>query len=189
MTAQILEISSVILNLLFIYFLMEEKRICWWFGIAGSILSGILFFRLNLYSEAILFAFYVLIGLYGWLVWKQKSNRFLIRELKTVQHAMLLAIGTLGFFILGRAMDSLKADKAYFDAFSTVFGIIASFLEIYKIRSAWIYWILLNLFSTWLYASKAVWIYAGLMLLYSYLSLVGFIDWNQKFSSQKKVTS
>ena len=182
----ILEISAVLLNICFLILLINERRSCWFFGIAASILSVILFYFQNLYSESILYGFYVMIGIYGWLVWDTKSSDFLIQRIRTGIHIAFLVLGAIATYVLGSFMEQRGGDRVFADAFSTIFGVIASFLEIYKVLSAWIYWIVLNAFSIWLYLVKDLEIYAGLMLLYLVLSVYGLANWRKKFMIQAK---
>ena len=83
-------------------------------------------------------------------------------------------------YSLGVFMQSVKADKPFYDAFSTVFGVAATFLEMYKFISGWVYWIALNVFTIWLYAVKGLWVYACLMVVYSILSVYGLRKWSLK---------
>jgi nicotinamide mononucleotide transporter len=68
---------------------------------------------------------------------------------------------------------------AYFDSFTTVFGLWATWQETRRIRTAFHYWIPLNIASMVLYGMKGLPVYAGLMGIYSILSVVGFIRWRK----------
>ncbi|MFY0645099.1 MAG: nicotinamide mononucleotide transporter [Bacteroidia bacterium] len=175
-----LEWSSVLLNVVFILLLTKEKAICWLFGIMGSLSGSVLFFYQNYYSESILYLFYAIVGLYAWILWTKPKSHLVVKRIKGIATALLVGLGLVVTLILGRLGDLFNGDKPYFDAFSTAFGIIATFLEMYKYLSAWVYWIVLNLFSIWLYGIKGLWVYAALMLVYAVLSVNGFVQWRKK---------
>ena len=80
----LLEWIAVGLNLAFIILLIKEIRAAWWFGILGSLLSIAVFINSKLYSEAILYLFYVVMGFYGLYNWRQKEQALTISELKTI---------------------------------------------------------------------------------------------------------
>ena len=63
------EMLATAANLAFIVLLIREKIACWAFGIAGSLLSVWLFVHVHLYSEALLYSFYAVMGVWGWLRW------------------------------------------------------------------------------------------------------------------------
>ena len=70
--ALIVEILATGANLIYIIFLIREKIACWAFGIVGSLLSIYLFIDARLYSEAFLYFFYAVMGVWGWLHWHKR---------------------------------------------------------------------------------------------------------------------
>lgn len=172
-----LEIFSVICNLAFILYLTRRKSIAWVYGIIGSLSGALLFYMSKYYAEAGLYLFYGLIGVYGWYVWTRPEVKLAIKKISWVYHAALLFLGSAMTVGLGSILSGTDADKPYYDAFSSVFGVFATFLELNRVLSGWIYWIILNLFSIWLYASKGIWVYAGLMVIYTALSFKGYRSW------------
>lgn len=182
----ILEISSVLFNLLFIFLLIQERKSCWIFGIIGSVLGAILFYYQQYFSESILYVFYAVMGVYGYVIWNRPKLDLKIHRIRLYWHGIVLFFGAILTFALGKYMSRFDADRTYYDAFSTVFGVVATFLEMYKVLSAWIYWIILNLFSIWLYAVKGWWIYAALMVIYAVLSVHGLYIWTKRDRAQKR---
>ena len=180
-----LEWLSVVLNLLFVIYIIREQRIGWIFGIVGSFISIALFIGVKLYSEAILYSYYVLMGFYGWQKWKTESdndlpisNRSLFFHLKFIFVCIVLSLGLGAFF-----SKTTNAEQPFADAFSTIFSFFATYLEAQKVLSAWLYWIMLNAFSIWLYRERGLTIYAGLMVIYTVLSVVGYLRWRKSYLS------
>lgn len=176
-----LELLSVFLNLGFLVFLIREKRICWIFGILGSMSSIALMYLTLLYSEALLYVFYVFMGIYGYYSWGKDSAKSLrISEWKPLTHLLSFIIGGLLTLGLGTFFDrKTEADFPYLDAFSTSFSFVATFMETRKILSGWLYWIVLNIFTSWLYFRKEMYLYAGLMALYALFSGFGYYRWKK----------
>jgi nicotinamide mononucleotide transporter len=180
---QLIEWIAVGFNLAFVLLIIKENKAGWLFGIAGSGLSILLFITVKLYAEAILYTFYVVMGIYGWQQWNKKSAADLpITEWRLVTHLrFILACIALGFG-LGAVFNShTDAEKPFFDAFSTVFSFFATYLEAKKVLSAWLYWIFLNGFSIWLYNERGLPVYAGLMIIYTILSVVGYYQWKKDY--------
>ena len=97
-TALIVEILATAANLVFIVLLIREKILCWPFGIVGSLLSIYLFVDARLYSEAVLYLFYALMGGWGWLRWRTGSVwPPLLAHAGAVLGYMLVARPYLGF--------------------------------------------------------------------------------------------
>ena len=179
----LLEIIGALLLVLFLVFFMREKIVCWLFGFLGSMSSSVLFYMQQLYSESLLYVFYAGMAVYGFFVWKTKDKAFPIRKLRRMVHVYILLLGSILVWHLGGIMEARDAEKPYYDAFSTIFSIAATFLEIYKYLWCWIYWIILNIYTAFLYASQSLWILTALMLFYTYLSIVGWLSWNKRFKS------
>ncbi len=182
-----LEIIGAILNLIFVVLLLRQNIWCWAFGIAGSFVSVALFIDAKLYSESILYTFYVGIGVYGWLHWQGKDNSGIpiiiwngLRHLKTILLGVMLSYG-LGYYF----SHFTDAKSPFLDATSTIFSFIASYLEAQKVLSAWLYWVVLNIVSIGLYYSRDLNIYAAYSVVLTILSVVGFIKWRNAFAEQK----
>lgn len=179
----IIEAISVVFGVLFLVLLMREKRWCWFFGIVSSALSILLFLHARLYSEAILYFFYVLIGIYGWWIWGNNNaeQELPIKRWSWVNHLWAIAAGIGGAFALGYTFFKYTyADHPFLDAHTTVFSFIASYLQAHKILSNWIYWIIIDAVTAGLYFSKNFYLYTGLMILYLVLAIIGYLNWQQK---------
>lgn len=175
---------SVGLNLIFVLGVIRERIWCWPFGILGSLAGVYLFIDVKLYSEAILYSFYVLFGIYGWWNWTRPKKPLSVNERSLPFHIAFLLLGLAGALGLGSFFDQYSdAEKPYEDAFSTIFSFIATFFEAKKILSSWIYWIGLNTFSVYLYYSRGLEIYGALMILYFVLSVIGYLEWRKKYQA------
>lgn len=183
----ILEIVSVLFNLAFLFFLIKEKLVCWLFGILGSLIGVYLFYETKLYSEAILYTFYVVIGIYGYYLWGHVKNLrrvFEISQWTLSRHVKAIMLSIVLSLLLGYYFDNFTdAEKTYLDAFTTIFSFLASYMEAKKILSAWIFWIILNGVSIYLYFSKGLNIYALLALVYFVISFYGYLAWKRKYEN------
>jgi nicotinamide mononucleotide transporter len=184
---ELLEWLATAASLLYIVFLIREKIACWLFGILSSVLSIYVFIEVQLYSQALLFLFYALMGVWGWLRWHRRDNEHcnpvlhwrLGVHLRNCVIACLLALG------LGYAMAQFTAaERPVFDAFTTIFSFLGTYLEISKVLEAWIFWLFINLASVWLYHDRDLDIYAGLIGIYSVMSIWGFVQWRKTYLAQ-----
>ena len=95
----------------------------------------------------------------------------------------IIVTGIILTAALGTLMKELMPDSfsPYCDAFSSVFGLIASYMEAQKWVSAWLFWIVINAFSIWLYMSRELNVSSILMMVYLVLSIAGFYSWRSKY--------
>jgi nicotinamide mononucleotide transporter len=188
--ALIVEILATSANLVYIVFLIREKIACWAFGIVGSLLSVYLFIDAHLYSEALLYLFYAAMGVWGWVHWHRQleENRNPVIRWRFELHLRAIVVACVLALGLGYAMEHYSdAERPVFDAFTTVFSFLGTYLEITKVLEAWIYWFILNLASIWLYHDRSLDIYAVLIGFYSVLSVWGFISWRRTYRTQLAV--
>ena len=185
--ALVIEILATTANLIFIILLIREKILCWPFGIVGSLLSTYLFIDARLYSEAFLYLFYALMGVWGWLRWHrqlEENNNPIIRW-DISRHLRILLVGSAVALGLGVSVQFFSdAERPLFDAFTTTFSFIATYMEITKVLEAWGYWLVLNLASIWLYHDRNLDIYALLIGIYSIMSVWGFVTWQRAYRQQ-----
>lgn len=185
---KIIEIIGTGLNLAFLVLVIRENIWCWLFGILGSLVSIYLFVETKLYSESILYSYYVIMGVYGWRKWssKSKDNPLRVSEVSFTVHGGWIILSTSLAIALGWFFSNhTDANNPYFDAFTTVFAFLATYFEAIKLRSAWFYWIAINGFSIWLYSERGLEIYSGLMLIYFILSFVGLLKWQKSYIKYK----
>ena len=183
-----IEILVVILSLAYVGLIAVNRRSGWWFGIAASLLSVWLFIRVNYFAEAVLYVYYVVMGCYGAYFWKYgtQSNqlpRITVRPFRF--HVCVIALCILLTFALAEALKQIGSSNVYGDAATTVFSFVATWMVAKRILENWIYWIVIDLFSVWLYHDKDLTIYALLMLAYSFIAGAGFILWWRQFREQK----
>lgn len=181
-TLDYIEYGSVLLSLTFLFLLIKENKWCWPFGIVSSLLFIYLFYQYKLYSEAILYLFYVLFGLYGWYVWNNhKEGKLAVTAWRWTKHIPILLIGVVLSFLLGLFFQTqTDAERTYVDATTSIFSLIASYMEAHKIFSSWIFWIIINGTSIWLYYDRGLIISAMMMVVYFGVSIYGFFDWGKK---------
>lgn len=183
----LIEILATTCSLLYIILLIREKILCWAFGIAGSLLSIYLFIDGKLYSEAVLYSYYVGMGVWGWMRWHQLSadQHNPVVRFKLPKHLLIVFFASTAAIAAGWFFATYTdAQRPYVDAFTTAFSFVATYMEVKKVLETWGYWIVLNAVSIWLYHDRSLDIYAGLTVVYTGLSVVGLVTWLRVFRQQ-----
>ena len=186
-----IEIFATLAGLLYVTLLIRENIICWPFGIFGSLLSIYLFVDGKLYSEAFLYSYYVLMGVWGWLRWNQREQ---LHDNPVVRygvsaHVPIVLIAGSGALALGYLFSTYTdAQRPYVDAFTTAFSFAATYMQVKKVLENWIYWIVLNVVSIWLYIDRSLDIYAALIFVYAVMSVWGLVQWRRVYQRQQVVS-
>lgn len=190
--ARLVEILATGAGVVYIILLIREKIACWAFGIAGSLLSIYVFIEARLYSEAFLYLFYAAMGVWGWIYWhaREANHSNAVIRWQPHRHLQIILIACVVATGLGYTVQFYTdAERPLFDAFTTIFSFIGTYLEITKVVEAWIYWLIINLASVWLYHDRALDIYAVLIGFYSVLSVWGYLSWRRAFHLQQTASA
>jgi len=187
-----IEIFATLAGLIYIILLIRENIICWPFGIAGSLLSIYLFIDGKLYSEAFLYSYYVFMGAWGWLRWSQRNaahDNPVVRYGLPAHLTIVLVSAAVALVLGGFFSSYTDAQRPYIDAFTTAFSFAATYMEVKKVLETWVYWIVLNLASIWLYMDRSLDIYAALICVYAVMSVWGLVQWTRVYRAQQPMPS
>ena len=99
------EVVAVITGIIYVILAARENVWCWIFGIISSALSVYaMYFLFDLYIDAALYGYYVIIGFYGWYQWlhgSQGESELSISIWTTQQHLITIGGGLVISFIVG----------------------------------------------------------------------------------------
>ena len=108
----------------------------------------------------------------------------MLYEVITIILIVLLIFNT---YIIGNGMAQVhvwlptyfpeKASFPYFDAFTTVLSIAATFLMIRKRIECWVLWILVDVVSIGIYLQKGVLFIAMEYLVFLMMAIAGLVNW------------
>lgn len=180
-----LEIIAAITGIASVGLQAKEKLIAWPFAIISvSILAYVFFFQ-KLYSDFGLHIIYIILNVYGWIVWSQKkeSEEVTPTKLLTKQELLTSVLVIILFTILlGYLMSTYTdADLAYLDAFTTSGSLVAQFLLAKKYLQNWMVWIVVDVVAIPLYVYKELYIVAGLFVIYLLICIWGYMEWKKNY--------
>lgn len=172
-------------SLLYTWLAAKENIWCWLFGGLGAAATMILCIEGLLYSDVILQIYYIIMAIYGWLQWqKQGSNTKPILRMNVKLHSIIMAIGVIGLFALGAFWKIWGAALPYLDAGITSFSILATWLIARKYLENWIYFIMIDAVSIFLFASRGMYLLAFLFVIYTFLATYGYFKWKKIWKKQ-----
>ena len=182
------EIIAVLFAILYLVYAAKEKVIFWFFEIISCVFWAYVAFYLNdLYVEALLQLFYIVmsfIGIYLWLYGGKKKQNLEITALTTKQHILIISVGFMLTGIVGYFFDTYTpAAATYLDSFTTTFSIITTFLVIQKKIDNWIYWFVINSVSVYLYWSREAYLFSFLFVAFLVITVFGYFEWKKELKT------
>jgi nicotinamide mononucleotide transporter len=178
------EIVGAILSLIYLYLSIKEKVSLWFFGIISSILYIVIFFQTKFYADMSLQFYYVIISIYGWIIWKsgEKGNKKELPATRMSKRLFLnLIIATaliyiVYYLVLNRFTDSTIPNA---DSLVGALSIIGTWMLARKLIENWFVWIVADGLCVGLYIYKGLYPTVILFVIYTLMSVVGYFQWKK----------
>lgn len=184
-----IEILGVISGLLFLYFEYKEDARLWPLGILTSTFYIVVFYQSKFYADMGLQVYYLIISIYGWMVWIRgaKNNADApTLQIKRANKTVLVRIVLISvflwvglYFLLSEYTDS---PVPLGDAFTSAFAITATWMLSRKMLEQWYFWMIINALSSLLYLYRDLYLTAILFVVYAIISVAGFYEWRRKMT-------
>jgi len=182
-----LEAVAVFFGLLSVWFAKKENILVYPTGIVSVLIYVYICLEVKLYADMGINFFYFIMSVYGWIKWSQIIEG---RKTRPITYASLkewiIALAGLGIFfiilvfILKNYTDS---NVPVWDALTTAIFIVAMWLMALKKIENWLAWILGDLISIPLYASKGLALTSIQFTVFLILAVAGYLEWRKKVKS------
>lgn len=183
----LIEWLAVLSSIIYVILAAKSNIFCWFFAFIGSGLFVYLCYIGDLYIESMLQLFYVVMAVVGWLTWKQsESDDFKVKKWGVNKHLINIIISGVVALILGFVFDHYTNQaNPYVDAFTTCYSLSATFMVTRKVLGNWIYWIVIDLVSIYLYAQNDYNLTAVQYGIFTVLAIYGFVTWRTQYKLQQ----
>ena len=180
--------AAVLLGIAYLLLAMRESLWCWYAGFASTAIFLVIFWDVRLLMEAALQVYYLAMSVYGWWHWRQGAGRdtpLPITRWRWPTHVVAVTavalIALLSGALLGRYTD---AALPYLDSFTTWGSILTTWMVARKILENWLYWLVIDSVSIYLYLDRELYLTALLFAVYLVIALFGYLRWRQHFLQQ-----
>jgi nicotinamide mononucleotide transporter len=193
-----LEWVAMLLSLAYIILAAKGSIWCWPAAFFSTALYTYIFYDFLLLMDSALNAYYLVMALYGYWVWKssaanhEKNNTtpqrqpaiFSVTSWQTTWHIKACLILALISSILGFVMANYTpADFPYLDTFTTVYAVFATYLVTQKVLENWLYWIVIDLVSIYLYLEKGLYPTVLLFIIFVGIAFYGYYKWRSLYNN------
>lgn len=179
-----LELVSVSFGLAYVVLAAKENIWCWPAALIGTGTAIFLFWDVSLLMESALNVFYVVMAIYGFYQWKyggQQGQELTITSWDLNQHLKALLLIALLVIVSGYLLNNhTGAALPYVDSFTTWAAVLTTWMVARKVLENWLYWVVIDVISVWLFIQKGLFLYALLFVFYTFIALYGYIQWRKK---------
>jgi nicotinamide mononucleotide transporter len=182
------EALAVITGLLSVWYARKENILVFPTGIVSVLIYVYLCFTVKLYAEMGINAFYFVMSVYGWVKWSRKADGKPARPITraSVKEWIYSIAGfAVSFVALVYVLKNYTdSNVPVWDALTTAIFIIGMWLMALKKIENWLAWILGDLISIPLYASKGLALTSIQFAIFLALAVAGYLEWSSKFKVQ-----
>lgn len=181
-----IEIAAVLLGLINVGLIIRRSIWNYPFGLLMVVLYAKIFFDAQLYSDALLQVYFLLVQLYGWWNWNaSRAQDGLVRIGTLSPRARLMAAcATLALWlVLGGAMARwTDAAFPFWDAAIAALSVTAQLLLSLRRIETWPLWIAVDCLAIGLFTVKELHLTAGLYALFLVLAVTGLLQWQRRLA-------
>lgn len=192
----LLDILKASVGLVYLYLEYHARPSMW---IASIIMPAIglwLYWNKGLYGDCAINLYYLLIAVYGFLVWTRKSHgaKGETKQSQPIAHIRPLAAAVLAFvflFMWGAIAYLLHrytpSNVVLLDSFTTSLSIIGMWMLARKYVEQWFVWFVVDAIYVGLYYKKGIY-FSGVALytFYTVMALVGYRKWTRMMCRQQQ---
>ena len=183
-----LETLAVLLAIAYLLFAIRENSLCWYCAFFSTAIYIWIFGDVSLYMESALNVYFMAMAVYGWYQWQrggQQETGLQISRWSLANHIFALGIILMATVISGYLLaGNTDARLPYLDSFTTWASVVTTVMVARKIIENWLYWVVIDAVSIYLYLDRGLYQTAGLFGLYIVLAIAGFIVWIKTYREQ-----
>lgn len=184
-----IELVATLLAVAYVILALKHSIWCWPAALLSTLLFTHVMWDSALLSDALLHIYYAGMAVYGWWRWRQLQQQSgqaqPVYEWVWQRHLLLISLTAMAGLVLGYLMASYThADFAYLDAQTTAFSLVATWLVAKKLLSNWLYWVVIDAVSIFVYAQKHLYFLTALFMLYTVIAVVGYFVWRSQYQMQ-----
>jgi nicotinamide mononucleotide transporter len=177
------EYLAVLLSLTYVVLAIKEKMLCWPAAFFSTLIYTIIFFNGALLMESLLNVYYMAMAIIGYMVWKNGSRQLPlpIVSWRLIKHLKIIAITGGVAIIIGYFTDNhTHAELPYLDSLTTCFAVMATYLLARKVMENWLYWIVIDVASIYIYFVKGYYPTLILFVVYTFMAMWGYVRWHNE---------
>ena len=124
----------------------------------------------------------------GVFIWNNHydDNKVETKRLSNKMLIILITVTTVLSFIIGYGLSFTNDAHPYIDAFTTLPAFVAQILMILRYREQWIFWIIIDVSSVFMWAIADNWIMVVQYIFWTLNCIYGYKNWRGTYINKNK---
>lgn len=178
-----LEIIGTFVGLVYLWLEYKANIYLWVAGIIMPAIYIFVYYRAGLYADFGINIYYLLVAIYGWLLWRygtKEKKEFPITRMPAKYLSRLIIILLILFFGIAYILVChTDSTVPWLDSFPTALSIIAMWMLARKYIEQWLAWIVVDITCCGLYIYKELYFTGVLYGLYAVIAVFGYFKWKE----------
>jgi nicotinamide mononucleotide transporter len=177
---------AVLMGVIYIVLIVRRNRWGWVAGGISSLILAVLAARARLPMQSVLQFSYVAAAVYGWWSWAPGAQ---LQRIAVWHRSGHITAGVV-CLLLSFGLAQLLAHEGYsawpfLDSLVTCVGLFATWLVARVYLENWLYWIVIDAVSIYLFVVQGLAVTALLFAIYLVIAVLGFRSWLSTYRSQE----
>lgn len=183
------ELAAVALAIAYLLLAVREHIACWYAAFVSTTIFLFIFFDVRLYMEAALQVYYLAMAVYGWYQWThagEGDEPLPVSTWNARQHAVaigIIVVTTVTSAILLATYTDARLPLP--DSFTTWGAVVTTYMVARKILENWIYWLVIDSVSIYLYLDRELYFTSALFAVYIVIIFFGWFAWLKSYRQQQ----
>lgn len=185
------ELLAVACALAYLVLAIRQSVWCWPAAFVSTLIYTGLFWHVSLLMESALNVYYMAMAIYGWWAWTRHSGAANAASPKVILwpwqfHVLgILAVLALSYGTGTLLEQNTQAAWPFLDSFTTWASVLTTYLVAKKVLENWLYWMVINSISIFLYIDRGLYPTVLLLSVYLLMSVYGFYAWKKSMQGRE----
>ena len=179
----VINFISAVCGVICIFFTAKANISNFVFATVNTIVYAVYLVYWHIWGTAALeILFYIPMNFISWYFWakhrdEEITQKTKARKLKAIHNVICAVIVISGAVIYHFILVRIGGEVAWFDAFTLSIGIIATILELLRLREQYVWWIITDIVSVGMYIAHFDAVYLTKRSIYLIMAVIGLVNW------------
>ena len=186
------EFLGVVFSIIYVVLSIKQNVFCWIALIIAAGFNMCAYALIQLPLQSIMQFFFIATALSGWYNWSKKKNEkeLIVNTFSWSKHLKWISIGISSTVILtivlkNSTIEVLSTHYPFADAFIFIFNIIPVYMMGKKVLEAWIYFIIIDIYSGFFFYTTGAYFFSFLFFCYIWFATYGYLNWKKEMTYKK----